>query len=255
MQHSSEFSWKTSRILIADDEPDMREIFAAWFRNLGCSVTEAADGKEALEILARDRFDAIVTDVRMPRIDGIQLVHHLHQSGSYTPVVIFVSGFTDLALPDAFDFGVEAVLSKPCERADLIAAVERSLWRRELVFLPVASVVPPDSENCLRESFPGEPSAFRVALGRGGMSLDVHSRPSLGSAIAFALTFAAGTVTDLRGWGLIRWANSLPEGARLGIEFFSLHDESRKQLARWLAECTPVSFIPKDCQLQSARTG
>ena len=67
------FSWKNSRILVADDEPDMRQIFAAWFRNLGCSVTEAADGKDALDAIARQPFDAIVTDVRMPRIDGVRL--------------------------------------------------------------------------------------------------------------------------------------------------------------------------------------
>jgi CheY-like chemotaxis protein len=101
----------------------MREIFSAWFRNLGCFVTEAADGKEALEALARQRFDAIVTDVRTPRIDGVQLVRQLHRSGRYTPVVILVSGDVDLPLPDALDLGVEAVISKPCEKKDLIDAV------------------------------------------------------------------------------------------------------------------------------------
>ncbi len=63
MSKPQPFSWKNSRILIADDEPDMREIFSAWFRNLGCIVTEAADGKEALDAIARERFDVIVTDV------------------------------------------------------------------------------------------------------------------------------------------------------------------------------------------------
>jgi len=58
MPQPQQFSWHNSRILIADDEPDMREIFAAWFRQLGCIVTEAADGQEAL--------DAVSCDALMP---------------------------------------------------------------------------------------------------------------------------------------------------------------------------------------------
>src|SRR5437763_1429587 len=61
MPQSQKFSWKNSRILIADDEPDMREIFSAWFRNLGCTVTEAADGKEALDALGRCGISLDVT--------------------------------------------------------------------------------------------------------------------------------------------------------------------------------------------------
>src|ERR1700692_2880917 len=118
----------------------MREIFHAWFRTLGCSVTEAADGKEASDALTRQDFDAVVTDVRMPRIDGVRLVQQLHQSGRYIPVVIFVSGHVDLALPDAFALGVEAVLSKPCEKKVLLNAVQKSLRRRNLIFEPPEAV-------------------------------------------------------------------------------------------------------------------
>src|SRR6201998_2094184 len=149
MSKSQPFSWKNSRILIADDEPDMREIFSAWFRNLGCAVTEAADGKEALDAQAHERFDAIVTDVRMPRIDGVQLVRQLHRGGRYIPVVIFVSGYVDLPLPDALDLGVEAVMSKPCEKKDLLYAVPRSLLRKALIFEPPPGVPPPAEENCI----------------------------------------------------------------------------------------------------------
>jgi len=117
---------------------------------LGCTVTEAADGKEALDILARDRLDAIVTDVRMPRVNGVELVHQLHLSGRYIPIVIFVSGYLDLMLPDAFNLGVEAVMSKPCEKKGkkgLSGAVKRSLLRRQLIFEPSIAVDPPAPDN------------------------------------------------------------------------------------------------------------
>src|SRR5882762_11320581 len=77
MPQPQQFSWHNSRILIADDEPDMREIFAAWFRQLGCIVTEAADGQEALDAVSCDRFDAIVTDVRMPRLGDVQSLREI----------------------------------------------------------------------------------------------------------------------------------------------------------------------------------
>lgn len=245
------FPWKDSRILIVDDEPDMREIFSAWFRNLGCTVTEAADGKEALDELARERFDAIVTDVRMPRVDGVQLVHQIHSSGPYTPVIIFVSGYLDLTLPDAFDIGVEAVLSKPCEKKELINAVQKSLQRRDLNFAPLAVVAPPAPENYIREDFPRGVTPSQVALGRGGMSLNVNQRITSESIVGFSLSFAEGTLTHLEGWGFLRWSQNSPDASRIGIEFLYLDDESLVQFARWLKDYSPVSFIPKDCHSRS----
>jgi CheY-like chemotaxis protein len=247
MQSSQPFSWKNARILIADDEPDMREIFAAWFRNQGCSVSEAADGRDALDALARDHFDAIVTDVRMPRLDGVQLVRQLGSSMPYIPVVIFVSGYVDLTLADAFDLGIEAVLSKPCEKKALLGAVQRSLLRRDLIFDPADAVAPPSPKNCVHESFPRDVAASHVAIGRGGLSLNVTQQINPDCAIRFFLSFAEGPLTHLEGWGLPRWTQSLRRGSRIGIEFLHLEPESLRQLASWLKEHSPVSFIPKDC--------
>jgi CheY-like chemotaxis protein len=251
MAQPQPFSWKNSHILIADDEPDMREIFSAWFRNLGCSVTEAADGKDALDALGRQSFDVVVTDVRMPRIDGVRLVQQLRQSGRYIPVVIFVSGHVDLTLPDAFDLGVEAVLSKPCEKKVLLNAAQRSLQRRNLIFEPPDAVVPPATENYVREDLQLDAAPQYLALGRGGMSLNVPQRIVPEAAIGFSLTLAEGPLTHLAGWGLLRWCESLHQGSRIGIEFLHLDDESLAQFARWLQSHAPQSFIPKDCQSHS----
>jgi CheY-like chemotaxis protein len=251
MPQTAPFSWKDARLLIADDEPDMREIFAAWFRNLGCSVTEVADGKEALDALTRERFDAIVTDVRMPRVDGLQLVHQLHQAQRYIPVVIFVSGNVDLTLPDAFDLGIEAVLAKPCDKKELIGAVHRSLLRRQLIFEPPVALDPPAPDAYIRESFAQAPDASQVALGRGGMSLNFVRTAIENSAIGFELSFAEGTISALSGWGQLRWCDATPRGTRIGIEFLHLDEQSLRQFSKWLAENNPVGFIPKDCHSRS----
>jgi CheY-like chemotaxis protein len=247
MSDSSDFPWNDFHILVADDEPDMREIFAAWFRNLGCAVTEVSDGQAALEAASRQQFDAIVSDVRMPRVNGVQMVNELHASGTYTPVVIFVSGFVDLPLSDAFDLGVEAVLTKPCERKELIRAVQRSLLRRDLIFsLPGVqdSLALPEPANYLRESFSGSLSDSHVALGRGGMSLNTDHRPS-GIPVGFALSFSWGVPTILEGWGMPRWLEAPAGVPRMGIEFLHLIEPSRAQFGEWLKADSPVSFIPK----------
>lgn len=255
MSQVAEFFWKNANILIADDEPDMREIFSAWLRSLGCNVTEVADGKEALEALSRDRFDALVTDVRMPRVDGIELVRSLHRSGSYTPVIIFVSGFVDLPLPDAYDLGVEAVLSKPCHRKELVGALRRSIQRRNLIFEPGADVTAPDKGDNIQLNGEGSAESSRVAVGRGGASVEMGQWMAPGAAVGFSIAFGAGDEAmpaSLAGWGVVRWCELVSEHIRAGIEFMHLEDECRESFARWLERERPASFIPKEHHRKSS---
>jgi CheY-like chemotaxis protein len=255
MPTASPFSWKNSRILIADDEPDMREIFSAWFRNLGCYVAEAADGREALDLLSGEPFDVIVTDVRMPRVTGIELVQELHRTGRYTPVAIFVSGYMDLELPDAFDLGIEAVLSKPCEKQELLGAVQRSLMRQQFAFVPPPTVTPPELSSYIRENFSRTATASQVAIGRGGMSFDFPEPILREAPLGFSFSFAQGPLTHLHGWGHLRWCENLPDHSRIGVEFLYLDEESIQQLTVWIQQTCPVSFIPRHGQSHLVSSG
>jgi CheY-like chemotaxis protein len=237
-----------------DDEQDIREIFAAWFRNVGCHVTEVTDGIAALETLSAAKFDAIVTDVRMPRLDGIHFVERLRQSGTYIPTVIFVSGFVDLPVADAFDLGVEAMLSKPCERKLLLSTVQRSLMRRDLVFLPPDSLQPPPLGSYVRQDSYLPSADPQIALGRGGMSLDVPQEILGDECIGFSLEMQEGPLTRLEGWGVSRWCDSADGSHRVGIEFLHLEESSRAQFSRWLEQQAPISFIPKQTRAYSARS-
>jgi CheY-like chemotaxis protein len=250
MPQPAEAFWKNASILIADDEPDMREIFSAWLRSLGCTVTEVADGKEALDALLSGKFDALVTDVRMPRLNGIELVRRLHRSGSHTPVIIFVSGFVDLPLPDAYDLGVEAVLSKPCHRKELIGALRRSIQRRHLIFEPDEGVAAPNNDTIpLRLDRQLPSGTCPVAVGRGGISAETEHRLDPGSSVGFSFASFAkdeDMPTPLAGWGVVRWCELVSEHIRAGIEFMHLADESREPFAKWLQKKRPSSFIPKE---------
>jgi two-component system response regulator Irr len=243
MPQATEEFWKSANILIADDEPDMREIFAAWLGNLGCRVMEVADGKEALDALQKENFDAIVSDVRMPRVTGIELVRKVYDSPTYTPVIIFVSGFVDLPLPDAYELGVEAVLSKPCHRKELIGALRRSLQRRNLVFEPGEDVLAPAAGARIGQQ---ESLAQTVAVGRGGISLGLQKPLEPGTSIGFSFEPGGGLPSPLCGWGVVRWCEFVSGRLRGGIEIMQLEARSLEEFARWLARERPANFIPKD---------
>ncbi len=87
---------KNATILLVDDEPDLLEIQAAWFRREGSRVFVAGNGAEALEILLANHVDVVVSDVRMPVMDGITLLKNVKASQSYKSSAMFISGFTDI---------------------------------------------------------------------------------------------------------------------------------------------------------------
>lgn len=70
-------------ILVVEDEPDLREVFSEMLKMLGCQVTEAGNGKQALKELQNKTFDALFTDLQMPEMDGsalIQAIFDMHMS-------------------------------------------------------------------------------------------------------------------------------------------------------------------------------
>src|SRR6516165_12483925 len=105
-------------VLLVDDERMLLEIFSEWLEEETCRVLTAGDGAAALQILRNHHVDLIVSDVRMPVMDGILLLKNLTtdsnlSQGDHPLKMIFISGFTDLEPREAYDLGVEAILQKP----------------------------------------------------------------------------------------------------------------------------------------------
>jgi CheY-like chemotaxis protein len=118
-------------ILLADDMPAVRRAIATLLRRAGHEVTEVADGQAALEAARAERFDLVVADVIMPRLDGIEVLRALREEGPARPRLLAISGGTggitgSEALRVA-EVTADAVLTKPFENAELLAAVDRLL--------------------------------------------------------------------------------------------------------------------------------
>ena len=79
---------KEASILLVDDEPVLLEVLGEWFRRIAGQVFCAPDGVQALEIVATHKIDLIITDVRMPVMDGVTLLKKIKANGSRTPNAI-----------------------------------------------------------------------------------------------------------------------------------------------------------------------
>jgi signal transduction histidine kinase len=113
-------------ILVVDDDDDVRDLVVAMLEELGYRVTAAENGRAALELLSRDsRFDLLLTDVFMPGLSGIDVVHAVRDLGC-APRVLYATGFADLG---AYRPGLEGedMIRKPYRMADLAARVDRAL--------------------------------------------------------------------------------------------------------------------------------
>ena len=111
------------RVLIADDDQDVREVLVESFRVAGFDVLEAKNGLEALLYVKRDRPDAVVLDLMMPRLGGVEALKRIH---SFNPGirVLVVTGAIDPELQrQATAAGAAGVFTKPVPAATLVAAL------------------------------------------------------------------------------------------------------------------------------------
>jgi signal transduction histidine kinase len=121
-----------NRILIVDDEKIVRDLFATSLGEV-YSCETAADAQEALEILAREPFALVITDVQMPGLSGIELLRKITAQYQDTAVII-VSGIDrSQRVMDAIRVGASDYLVKPCDLEVLNTSVERASERRMLL--------------------------------------------------------------------------------------------------------------------------
>ncbi len=115
------------KILFVDDEPDIRSLFQKQLSKHGYEVELAAEPSEALRMASTTRYAAIATDLRMPEMDGIELISRL-QSSCPGVAVVLISGDVQLEIPENawLDRTLVSVIPKPWDLKELLAAVSRA---------------------------------------------------------------------------------------------------------------------------------
>ncbi len=122
-----------ANILVVDDERSIRESLNMVLNEEGYQVKSASDGKEAMELLSHEDFDIMITDLKMPEIDGIQLTKHCLQTYPQTSVIIITAyGSLETAI-EALRLGAYDYILKPFEFDDVIIKIQNLLKHKELI--------------------------------------------------------------------------------------------------------------------------
>jgi CheY-like chemotaxis protein len=122
--HNEGVAKMSKNILVVDDDPSNLKFVSHVLRKDGHEVTEAKDGVEAIELIGNSRFDLVVSDIHMPRLDGVGLAIHL-RSRTSIPIILMT------AVPFELTQTLELpCLSKPFSMDDLRAEIQRVLFER-----------------------------------------------------------------------------------------------------------------------------
>jgi len=124
----------SATILSVEDDAAVRVSICAYLRDRGYQVIEAEDGQKGLDVFRQERPDLVLLDLRMPEIDGLELLNFITQESSDTPVIV-VSGTGVIAnAVEALRLGAWDYILKPVEDlAILLHAVEKALERSRLI--------------------------------------------------------------------------------------------------------------------------
>lgn len=121
-----------NRILIVDDELNMRLVLAAMLKKEGYEVTAASNGSEALQILKSGLFAAVITDLKMPQIDGMELLDRVSRKYPDIPVIIITAHGTVATAVEALKKGALDYITKPFELEELKNVVSKAIKTRDL---------------------------------------------------------------------------------------------------------------------------
>lgn len=119
------------RLLIADDDKDIRRALTVLFERNNYSVDAVADGKDACAYAADGNYDGIVLDIMMPGMDGLEVVQELRAKGVKTPVLLLSAKGDIEDRVNGLDAGADDYLPKPFAVSELLARVRAMLRRKE----------------------------------------------------------------------------------------------------------------------------
>ncbi len=133
----------SKRLLVVDDEPNLLRAVAAVLRDEGFEVSTARGGREALVAVTKNLPDLIVSDVRMPGMDGFELARRLRRAPNFAllPIIFLTAKDETEDRVEGFRAGVDVYLTKPFEPDELVAVINNILQRVERTHSTIARLV------------------------------------------------------------------------------------------------------------------
>jgi two-component system response regulator HydG len=196
-------SGASGRILVAEDDGGVRVGLVANLELEGYEVTEAQDGARALELLAEREFDLVISDVVMPKANGVEVLRGLKARSVETPLVLISAFVSESLVNAAVEEGLYAMLYKPVGMQAVLRIVGRALSRRPVLLVDDALDYARTLAESLRargmavETAADGPSAVATAERLGGVDaciLDLMLPPAGGVEVCRQLRQLDGTM-------------------------------------------------------------
>lgn len=120
---------QTINILVVDDELMMRKLVEKILSRDGFQVALASDGREALSMLAERKFDIVISDIKMPEMNGFELLQVIKKNYPTTAVIMMTAYGDTYSVKDALLLGADEYVTKPFQSQEIALMVERTYWR------------------------------------------------------------------------------------------------------------------------------
>jgi len=174
-----------ARVLVVDDDPVVAKSFDRVLSGKGYAVITARDGPEALAKLAREDYDAVFTDIRMPGMDGLEVAARIKATRPWLPVVIVTGYGSPASEARAKEIGVAGFLHKPLSPEMIEGSAREAMTRKAVDRVAPAAMAKPAEVALTAQQAAAAPSAGRFAK---DVALFVAA-PFIGLAYAVAFPF------------------------------------------------------------------
>ena len=120
------------KILVVDDERSMRDFLSIMLKKSGYDVATAVDGEEADKILHKDIFDLVITDLKMPKVDGLQVLKTVKELSPDTVVIVITAFASTETTVEAMKEGAYDYITKPFQNDEMKIRIKKALEKRRL---------------------------------------------------------------------------------------------------------------------------
>jgi len=203
-------------VLIVDDEAQLLAAYAEMLRDAGFAVETADDGATAMELFAKDAFDAVLTDINMPGLDGLHFLRWLRERDLDVPVLIMTGNPRLETAVLALEHGALRYLLKPVREEDLVGAVASAVRLHRMAELKREALTHLGAHDKLLGDRAGLEARFSRALGSVWMAYQPIVRAADGSLVAHEALVRTGERTLLDPSALLDAAERLGRMQELG---------------------------------------
>lgn len=128
------------KVLIVEDDKDIRELLSIHLLDLDCEITAFDDGKEGLNKVLKTTFDLIILDVMLPGMDGISICREIRKSEIFTPIIMLTAKAQEFDKVSGLDAGADDYIAKPFSIREFIARV-KAVFRRQSTFKKSTGII------------------------------------------------------------------------------------------------------------------